>query len=294
MSSSELQNIIETIEGQDTDHFGKFYLYVSLLHKATVRDQRTFASLLPKHNGGFFHKSRSVDVGSNLIELPGSIDAYSQQFHGKTYDPVNSAVTLVSTYFRTGKIMDLISIVKQMYSHLSLIERELTANNRKIFDKLDFSHKQHQLLPLLQQLNQISDQYISMTDSAINGTVASVAALTGLIVVIASGFYFTPLIIGLGLLAGGVMGAINYFEKASEKYQQLAEATEHLQGSVRDLPQDESFFGNDSNFKNFILAILKPIAYTAPTVMESVIMNDDMASDAAETRSSLDLLFRFA
>jgi hypothetical protein len=167
MSSSELQNIIDTIEGQDTDHFGKFYLYVSLLHKATVRDQRTFASLLPRHNGGLFHKSRSVDVGSNLIELPGSIDAYSQQFNGKTYDPVNSAVTLVSTYFRTGKIMDLISIVKQMYSHLSLIERELTANNRKIFDKLDFSHKQHQLLPLLQQLNQISDQYISMTDSAI-------------------------------------------------------------------------------------------------------------------------------
>ena len=291
MPSSQLNQIIDQIEDQNTDHFGKFYLYVALLHKVAVHDDKTFSQLLPTHKsfGWRGASKKKLDVGNLPYQLPRTIDGYINQYRGNTYDPMESAFNIAMTYFRKGKLSDLSAIVGHMYDHLAAITgiSVLNETNAGIYKGLNFSKKKPQIERFLKDVDGLNQHILSVADAGGNATAASLIALVGSITVLASGFSLLPFIIGVGLMAGGGVAAYSFAQQAVELGTQTANKLNAIENTLRQLPQDTSLFG-DANHTNFVVSILKPLVYTPATALESVILNEDMAQSVADLRRDTD------
>ncbi len=295
MPSNNLQSIINQIEQQDTDSFGKFYLYVALLHKVTMHDEKTFVELIPKKQGGFFGQlagkgHNQLDVGKLSPEITGMVNEYSEQYKSGQYNPLGSVQTIMMAYLRKGKLADLVVIINKMHQHLSVVyEGSLNKNNKSIYRALDFTQKQHRIEGFLGEMSSISNLLLSSVDISGNFLISSVVALVGAVCLLASGLSLLPILVGTTLMVGGALSAYLCFEQIKNQYQQLAEKKKSVEDKVNNFPEDKSFLNSNENHKAFVSSILWPIAYTFPTFIESVLFNDEMAEQAAEMRKTLDL-----
>lgn len=288
MPSSQLAQLCQQIENQNTDHFGKFYMYVSLLNTLTVRN-KTFADGLPKYHGPFWRKN-TLDIGGELpVKFARQLNFYIREFTNSQPHWSKTLHNVVMAYVRKGKITDLTYIIDQMLDHL-ISMHDYPSHNKAIYNFVHFKEKKNSLIQFIEQISAFNHQLVSIADSGCN-TVLSLLTLTaGLVLVITSVVSIIPLIIGLPLLIGGAYGAYHFMTQAEAQAKQLETQLTQIAEKIDELPKDDSFFG-DRNYAAFYAAAFKPLPYAAITAGEQLTFNDAQQQKLSEYREALDTTF---
>ena len=288
MPSRELTLLCEQIEKQDTDNFGKFYMYVSLLNTVAVRN-KPFADTLPKYSKGLaVWRDKELKVGEISLEFSQQLNQYAQSFGNPKADWTNVLYNVVMTYVRKGKITDLTYIIDQMLNQLSRIHGPQT-HNQNIYEYIHFSEKKASLTGFINQISILNHQILSAADSGCNAGLSVLAATTGLVLVLASIFSLAPAILGLGLLIGGAYGVYHYVTQLEAQIKQVEHQIEKISEKMKELPKDESLFG-DKNYNRFFAAVLLPLPYAAITTAEQLMTDESRQTTLTEQRHDLDQL----
>lgn len=138
MPSTQLARLCEQIEKQATDHFGKFYMYASLLNSVAVRD-KPFVEGLPKYSS--FFSTKELNIGGELpTEFTQQLTSYAREFINSQPQWSKTLHNIVMAYFRKGKITDLSYIIDQMLSHLLSIQGH-QSHNHDIYQNINFIEK---------------------------------------------------------------------------------------------------------------------------------------------------------
>ncbi|HHF7375428.1 hypothetical protein [Legionella bozemanae] len=287
MPSHQLALLCQQIEKQSTDHFGKFYMYVSLLNTLTARN-KTFADGLPKYStGSMFWRKNHLDVGEIPIGFTQQLDAYAREFINLQPHWSKTLHNIVMAYIRRGKITDLAYIIDQMLSHLMSIQGH-QSHNQDIYEYISFEKKKKGLIDFIQQVSTFNRQLLSIADNGCNTALSLLAVTTGFVLVLASIFSIIPLIIGLPLVLGGAYGAYHFattgmaqLEQLESQMKQMLKKLEMLQGDL---------FG-DKNSVSFYAAAVKPLPYAVVTAGEQLMFDKSQKKTLQEYRETLDESF---
>lgn len=291
MPSNQLTLLCQQIEKQNTDHFGKFYMYVSLLNTLTVRN-KTFADGLPKYTRGMaFWRDNHLNIGGELpIEFIQQLNRYSREFINTEPHWSKTLHNIVMAYVRKGKITDLTYIIDQMLNHLTAIQGR-QSHNQKIYEYIHFDENKAGLVEFIKQISTFNQQLLSVADGGCNTALSIFAVATGLVLVLASIASIIPLIIGLPLVLGGAYGTYHYVTKAIAQAEQLEAQVNTIVQKMNMLPRDESLFG-DKNYSSFYAAAIKPLPYTAITAGEQLMFEESQQKLLGEQREQMDQLSR--
>lgn len=289
MPSHQLSELCAQIEKQDTDHFGKFYMYVSLLN--TVADRRKpFDQSLPQYNPGLaFWRDNKLNLGHISPDFRQQTQGYSAQFSNENIDASRVGHNIIMTYFRKSTISDLTYIIDQMLFHLAHVDEPLS-QNRNIYNYLDFANKKAGLTLFIKQVSDFNKLLLSIADDGINCALSAAVALAGAIVILASVFTLIPSLVGLGLIIGGVTAAVYFANEVVEQLDKVEPTAKLVAEKFRTLPQDRSIFGRDSNHHAFFTAAITPLAYATVTAMEQLAATPEIKDQAAENREALNQL----
>ncbi|PWY56486.1 hypothetical protein DGG96_02280 [Legionella qingyii] len=287
MPSSQLAVLCQHIENQDTDHFGKFYMYVSLLNTLTARN-KSFADGLPQYSGTFFGGKKALNIGEIPAEFTKQLNIYAQEFINLQPHWSKSLHNLVMAYIRKGKVSDLIYIIDQMLSHLASIHGKQSHNN-KIYDDINFAKNKENLTGFIKEISAFNQQLLSITDNSCNAALSLLAVTTGLVLV----FTIAPLIISLPLVLGGLYGVYHFAAAAMAQIESLELQMQQISQKMENLPQDRSLFGN-VNHNAFYTAVIKPLPYAAITAAEQFMVDESQQEQLKGYRQGLDLAFNSA
>lgn len=289
MPSHQLSKLCAQIEKQDTDHFGKFYMYVSLLN--TVADRRqTFDQSLPQyHRGLSIWQNNKLNIGQVSPDFKQQTQEYSAQFINEHIDASRVSHNLIMTYFRKSTISDLAYIIDQMLFHLTHVDEHLN-QNKNLYNYLDFANKKAGLTVFIKQVSDFSKLLLSIADNGINWALSAIVALAGAIVILASVFTLIPSLVGLGLMLGGIAAATYFINEVEKKGKQVEPNGQLIAEKIRTLPQDRSIFGNDANHHAFFTAAITPLAYVEVTALEQLAATPVIKAQAAESREALNQL----
>ncbi|MCW8444118.1 hypothetical protein OQJ05_08635 [Fluoribacter gormanii] len=284
MPSSQLAVLCQHIENQDTDHFGKFYMYVSLLNTLTARNN-SFADGLPQYSGVFFGGKKALNVGDIPTEFTKQLNNYAREFINLEPHWSKSLHNLVMTYIRKGKVSDLIYIIDQMLSHLASIHGKQSHNN-DIYSDIKFDKNKEKLADFIKEISAFNQQLLSITDNSCNAALSLLAVTTGFVLV----FTIAPLIISLPLVFGGLYGVYHFTTAAIAQIESLESQMEQVSKKMENLPRDSSFFGNP-NHHAFYTAAIKPLPYAAITAIEQFMVDESQQEELKSFREGLDLAF---
>lgn len=286
MPSNQLSLLCEQIEKQNTDHFGKFYMYVALLNTVTVRN-KTFADSLPKYSRGLaFWRDNRLNIGEIPVEFSKQLNAYAREFINPQPHWSNTIYNIALAYIRKGKISDLTYIIDQMLDHLVAIQGH-QSHNDNIYNHIHFEEKKEGLIAFIQQVSMLNQQLLSAVDSGCNTALSLLVVTTGAVLILASIFSLIPTVIGLGLVLGGAYGAYHFVEQATEQTKLLEKQMDQVVQKIKQLPRDESLFG-DENYNAFYAALIKPLPYAALTAAEQLMFEDSHKDKLTEQREMLD------
>ena len=288
MPSHQLSELCAQIEKQDTDHFGKFYMYVSLLN--TVADRRkTFDQGLPQYDRGLaLWRNNTLNLGHISADFRQQTQEYSAQFINEHIDASRVSYNLIMTYFRKSTISDLAYIIAQMQFHLVHVDEHLS-QNKHLYAYLDFANKKAGLTLFINQVSDFSKLLLSITDDSVHCALSAAVALAGAIVILASVFTLVPSLVGLGLMLGGMAAAVYFVHEAIEQLKQVEPNTHLIKEKFRTLPQDSSIFGNDANHHAFFTSATTPLAYATVTALEQIAVTPEIQAEATQMRNSLNL-----
>ncbi|MCE0723251.1 MULTISPECIES: hypothetical protein [Legionella] len=288
MPSNQLALLCQHIEKQKTDHFGKFYMYVSLLNTLTVRD-KTFTEGLPKYSGSFWQKNH-LNIGGELpVEFAGQLNLYAREFSNLQPNWTKTIHNIVMAYLRKGKITDLIYIIDQMLNHLTAMHGPQT-HNGQIYKDIQFGKKKAGLNQFIEHVSAFNQQLLSVADNGCNTGLSVLAAATGAVLVLTSVFSIVPLIIGLPLVIGGAVGTYYFATQAMAQVELLQTQVKQISEKMKAFPKDTSFFG-DSNYVSFFASVVKPLPYVIATVGEQLMMDAAQQKEVEAYRNSLDDAF---
>lgn len=289
MPSHQLSELCAQIEKQDTDHFGKFYMYVSLLN--TVADRRkTFDQGLPQYDRGLaLWQNKRLNTGHISADFRQQTQEYSAQFINENIDAARASRTMFMTYFRKSTLSDLAYIIDQMLFHLTHVDEHLN-QNKNLYDYLDFANKKAGLTLFIKQVSDFNKLLLSTADNGINGALSAIVALAGAIVILASVFTLIPSLVGLGLMLGGIAAATYFVNQVEKQGKQVEPNGQLIAEKIRTLPQDRSIFGNDANHHAFFTAAITPFSYATVTAMEQLAVTPEIKAEAAEIRERLNQL----
>jgi hypothetical protein len=292
MPSKQLSQLVQQIEQQDTDHFAKFYMYVSLLNMIAFRNKnKTFAEGLPHYSkGNSFWQDNTLKFGNLPMSFYNETSEYSRAFTNTQPLWLNSLYNIVSSYLRKGKVSDLVFIIDQMFNHLTAIEGH-QSHNQKIYKYIDFKEKKAGLTAFIRQVSDFNHEVLSLVDNGVNSSIAIAAATVGLIMILASVFALVPTLLGLALMIGGAYAAYSYASQVDKQINGLQEKMNAIKEKTQQLSQDESLFGN-KNHDAFFSAVVIPMPYAAITAGEQVIFDEKQQTDLVEERQALDTMFR--
>ncbi|KTD59673.1 hypothetical protein Lsai_0584 [Legionella sainthelensi] len=286
MPSNQLSSLCEQIDKQNTDHFGKFYMYVALLNTVAVRN-KTFAHSLPRYSRGLaFWRDNHLDIGEIPVEFTKQLNRYAQEFTNPQPHWSNTLYNIALAYVRKGKISDLTYIIDQMLNHLVAIQGHQSHNNN-IYNHIHFEEKKEGLIAFIQQVSMLNQQLLSTVDSGCNTALSLLVVTMGAVLILASIFSLIPTVIGLGLVLGGVYGAYHFMEQATEQTKLLENQMDQVVQKLKQLPRDESLFG-DENYNAFYAAAIKPLPYAALTAAEQLMLEDSHKTKLKEQRETLD------
>ncbi|WP_454785962.1 hypothetical protein [Legionella sp. WA2024007413] len=287
MPSSQLALLCHQIENQNTDHFGKFYMYVSLLNTLTVRN-KSFADGLPKYSSGLaFWRTNHLDIGKELsVEFIQKLDLYSREFMNTEPHWLKTLYNIVMVYIRKGTITDLTYIIEQMLNHLSAMQG-YQSHNQDIYDYINFEQNKKGLAEFIKQVSDLNQQLLSIADSGCNTVLSTLAVATGLVLVLASVTSIAPLVIGLSLVVGGTFGIYHYVTQAEAQAKQLESQGNKIVETMSKLPQNVNFFGN-KNYSSFYAAAVKPLPYTVITALEQLMFDKSQQDELTKQRKQID------
>ncbi|MDR3441955.1 MAG: hypothetical protein P4L65_02945 [Legionella sp.] len=289
MPSHQLSELCAQIEKQDTDHFGKFYMYVSLLNTVTDR-RKTFDQGLPQYNRGLaLWRNNTLNLGHISPDFKQQTQKYSTQFINENIDKARASRTLFMTYFRKSTISDLAYIIDQMLFHLTHVDEHLN-QNKNLYDYLDFANKKAGLTVFIKQVSDFNKLLLSIADDGIHWALSAIVALAGAIVILASVFTLIPSLVGLGLMLGGIAAATYFVTEVAKQGEQVKPNGQLIAEKIRTLPQDRSIFGNDANHHAFFTSAITPFSYVKVTALEQLAATPEMKAQAAWERERLNQL----
>jgi hypothetical protein len=287
MPSSQLSSLCEQIEAQNTDHFGKFYMYVSLLNTVAVRN-KSFAAGLPKYSTGLaFWRTNHLDLGGEIsIEFSQQVDLYAQQFINAQPTWSTALYNLALSYMRKGNISDLAYIIDQMLNHLKAIHGP-QSKNQNIYDYVDFDSKKAGIIEFIEQISAFNRQLLTVVNTVCNTGLSVAAALMGIVLMIASVFFIGSSLVGLGLLIGGAYSTYSFASQLEEQVEQLKEQVEEIAGKAQNLPINNNLL-TDKNHHAFFSSIVMPLPYAALTAIEQLSFNETSQQQLAVVRDDLE------
>lgn len=286
MPSNQLAVICDQIEKQNTDHFGKFYMYVALLNTVTIRN-KNFTESLPKYSSGLaFWRTNHLDIGEIPAELAKQLDNYVREFRNPQPDWTNTLYNIVLIYIRKGKISDLIYIIDQMLYHLAAVHGDQSHNN-DIYNYIHFDEKKGSLTAFIQQISMLNQQLFATVDNGCNTALSLLTVLAGGVLILASVFSLIPTVVGLGLVVGGACAAYHFMTQCIEQASQLEKQIEQVFNKMGQLPHDESLYG-DENYGAFYAAVIKPLPYAVLTAAEQLMFDESQQTELANNRQLMD------
>lgn len=286
MPSNQLNSLCEQIENQHTDHFGKFYMYISLLNTITVRNQ-SFADGLPKYDGGLaFWRKNHLDVGELTVEFSQEVTLYARQFVNLTPGYSASLYNIAMAYMRKGKLTDLIHIIDKMLHHLNAIHGS-QSHNQAIYEYIGFAKKKAAIAEFIEQISQFNHQLMLAVDNAFHTTLSMGATVVGTVLVLGSLFSLASLLVGLGLMLGGAYSAYSFAIQTYAHLAQLEGSTSKIAEKLNYLPRNSSLFG-DKNHNLFFNKAIKPLPYAVVTAAEQLAINDEQQQIVAGWRENFD------
>ncbi|CAM2969113.1 Uncharacterised protein [Legionella steigerwaltii] len=285
MPSSQLSTLCDLIEKQNTDHFAKFYMYVSLLNTLTTKN-KTFAGGLPKYAGSFSNKD--LNLGGDLpIQFTEQLSFYARTFPNTQPHWLKTLQEIVMTYIRRGKVSDLAHIIDQMLFHLAAIHGKQSHNN-DIYKGIDFDNKKESLTQFIDQISAFNHQLLATADSGCNATLSALAAVTGFVLILASITSIAPLIIGLPLVLGGAYATYHYVTKAKEQAEDLIKKFDAIGEKAGEIAKSERSLSKNANHYAFFTATFKTLPYAAVTVGEQLMFDESTQQLCSGFRSNLD------
>lgn len=289
MPSNQLSSLCDLIEKQETDHFAKFYMYVSLLNTLTVRD-KTFVGGLPKYTG-MLGGVTELKIGKDLpIQFTEQLTYYAREFDNPQPGVMKAIQNLVWAYLRKGKLADLAHIIDKMLFHLAAIHGKQAKNN-DIYKDINFNENKESLTQFIGQISAFNHQLLQTVDSGCNSALSVMSFGIGFVLILASVASITPLIIGLPLLLGGAYGAYHYVTKAMEQADILAKQYSSIEKQAVSIGQNEQFYGKNSNHYAFFTTTYKTLPYTAVTIGEQLSFDESTHKAREEFRTNLDRVF---
>lgn len=286
MPSQKLDLLCQQIEAQNTDDFGKFYMYVSLLKSVAIRNT-AFIDGLPKYErGAAFWRNNNLNIGPLPKDFSFEVAAYAREFVNVNPSASTFVYNLAMAYIRKGNITDLTYIIDKMLAHLHAINNNLS-HNQEISNYINFMDKKTAILGFIEQVSACNKQLLSAVDNGCNAALSAAAVAVGTVLLLASVFSLVSSLLALGLMVGGAIGAYSYATQAYEQALGLEKSFKQIGVKLQALPQDTSIFG-DKNHNRFFTAIVMPLPYAAITAGEQLVFEQGGLKTVSDWRKQLD------
>ncbi|TAL63961.1 MAG: hypothetical protein EPN84_04310 [Legionella sp.] len=177
MPSSKLLQLSKEIETKvQTDHFGKFQLYLALLNSVTDRQQiapnlsitQDISSYLPQPITFFYTGNRArLEMGSFPPELLSNSLFYAMEFKSPPQSKLilQTLSNIWGVWRRNSNIADLMFIIDQMLVHLRAM-KDRDNPNQEMIDAMLFERQK--VMKFLEKVSQFNQLMLSVTDDAFN------------------------------------------------------------------------------------------------------------------------------
>lgn len=285
MPSQTLQALSDQIENQATDHFGKFYMYASLLNIMTVR-KKSFLETLPKYSG---LTGKQPIFGEINPEFSSRVDNYKLEFIPNRLDPVSSVLKIIQVFLRKGQLSDLFFVINKMNEHLKTTPLADKKYNFSLYSNISFERRMPGVIELLECAQNISNLSQKSVDGVIYGFLTFFGALLALHVTQALG----GIALSMLLLTAAGYSSYWFLQNAANAFTHLAEEVRRCNTITKNLINHQTGNIYTPNNLNFIIkSVLAPIDYMGVTVQEQMSPTDKAYQNSQENRLQLDLLFR--
>ncbi|HVT62872.1 MAG TPA: hypothetical protein VHD33_05220 [Legionellaceae bacterium] len=295
MPSQMLTELSTEIEKQNTDHFGKFYMYAALLKMVTVRQSNSdFNANLPIYtNWGISNKS--INIGSPSARFFNNTVNYQKKFDVKVPDFFIVLQKIILSYMRTGQLSDLIFMIEKMTAHLSAIDSKGNVlPNKSIYDGMNFESHKLQMSQLLSAVNNVTHEVQSMVDNSVHCALSGAVGFISLMAALTAGLSVSGVLLSLFLATAGGYSAYYYFQQAKVSFERMDQTVNACKRITEDLitkPCNNVL--PTPNYNNFILGtVLAPLAYTPIVVREQMAVNTYDLTQANEQRNYVDNFYR--
>lgn len=303
MPSQALQELSTQIEQQQTDNFGKFYLYATLLNTMTVRKQ-SFVDAMPVYqsmensaantlktsvNGLFgtvfnnVGEDDKIKTGGIDSDFSGKLTNYAEQYANPLPNVLRVSLEIFWTFLRRGKLNDLIFVIQKMDAHLNTSPITTTAHNQDIYNKISFQRREADVKELLKHARHITKHAQDTVDCGALTVTTVIAALVALEFTMAFGGVF----LSLAMLTAGACTAYYFIQCAIVSFNQIEAAVSRCEILFQTMVDQQTANLYSPNHLNFIIkGIMAPIVYTGVTVREQLqAVEEDVISTKQERQS---------
>ncbi|MCX7091346.1 MAG: hypothetical protein NTU48_07855 [Legionellales bacterium] len=305
MPSYALAELSKQIELHPTDHFGKFYLYATLLNTITVR-KTNFLKGMPVYKDhsacglvaagtqsfvGFLQGRGHTDTGTPINigtindQFSEKVSQYQSQYEDIEPSFVRSVQNIFLAFARKGQLSDLIFIIDKMHAHLNTYPMAQKQYNKSIHDGISFGTRKANVDSLLTAARDVTTHAQNSVDNATYGFGTIIAAMLAIQLTMALGGIFLTLV----MLGIGACATFYFLQSAVTSFERIAGAASRCENLFNEMIKDqieETYAPNNLNF--IIKGVLAPIAYAGVTVQEQTASTDDEARSAAKVRKELD------
>ena len=303
MPSSALKEISDQIENQNTDSFGKFYLYAALLNGLTVRKKKIFEETLPSftpNTAKAVSKTLLASMPLSPIENPqlkvgkleGTLLTQITNYQDKFNSPNLSVVSMLQKIFyfflQRDQLNDLLFIIEEMNIHLKTTPMAEKAHNEFIFFQTSFDKRQEGV----KQLLAVAEKTIKLARASIHNYMYGCATIAVAVVALHFVFSMGGLLLTLAMLAGAGYATYYFFQTAMNSYKGIAASAQNCIDIVKTMSEDQAVTIFQENNLNFIIrSIVAPIAYMGVAVSEHLAVTEKEVTDNEASRATLDKIY---
>ncbi len=291
MPSQTLTELSAQIDSQETDNFGKFYLYATLLNKITIRDsQNTFFDTMPVYTNKstFFCTDTKINVGTLPIDFDGRVKIYQDQFDVKVPNFIFSIQRIFLSFVRKGQLSDLAFIIEKMNNHLTAVPMAKDSYNASIYTHSSFDSRKLGLQALLRSAQDVSKLAQGIVDNTIYAVITILAAILSLKITMLLG----GLLLTLAMLAASGFATYTFLKTACVFFDRIHAAVlacEEVGKKLCDEQADNTMIMTPNNLSFIINGVLKPIDFASVTVQEQTALGmEDFQQSQASRKALMD------
>lgn len=304
MPSQALAEISAQIERQETDSFGKFYLYASLLQELTVRKKGRNFTDVPQYTpnsgtgigravGSFMTaghiEALALKTGPVSGELTRQVGEYKASFDVDTPNFFMVIQRILLSFARKGQLSDLIFIIKKMNDHLAARPMAIEQYNGILFNDISFNNRQPNVRRLLATAEQVTNLAQKSVDHAMYGYLLVIAAGLATKITFALGGVALTLV----MLAASGYAAFYLFQSALRAFEEIETSAEKCLNIVNTMVIDQAnMLAQPNNLSFIIKSIVAPVAYMGTTVREQLALSRAQYRQSQEGRRALDNLYQ--